>query len=207
MRHGKDSGYALMMRMLGRRAGIRAFRFFRRSLDPEAPAVSLPGLELRVLREPDIAEYYARPELDLQSGKVRAAFARGDLCDGAFEGRQLVGYCWFAFAPLPHLDGVWVDFHTRGVWMYKSLVLPSHRGRGIAPALYRFTDRLCAERGRGFSISCIETHNRPSIAAIRRTGYAPAGYAGYFCRERRLLPFSSPAAQDMSVRFYMPDGR
>jgi GNAT superfamily N-acetyltransferase len=88
--------------------------------------------------------------------------------------------------------------------MYKSLVLPSHRGRGIAPALYRFTDRLCVDRGRSFSISCIESHNRPSIAAIRRTGYRRAGYGGYVWRGGTVLPFMSPAARTMSVRFFMP---
>ena len=192
------------MRLLSRRAGFRAFRFFRRALDPEAPVPSLSRLELRALREADLEPYFRRPEMDLQAEKVKAAFARGDLCDGAFEGGRLVGYCWFGFAPTPHLDRVWVDFHGKGVWMYKSLVLPSHRGRGIAPALYRFTDRLCAERGRSFSISCIETHNRPSIAAIRRTGYAPAGYAGYFWRGNSVLQLSSRAVRDMSIRFFVP---
>jgi GNAT superfamily N-acetyltransferase len=207
MKYGKRSGYAWLMRTLGRRAGLRAFRFFRRPLDPEAPGASVPGLDVRVLREPDLKEYCGRPELDLKAANVRAAFERGDLCDGAFEGGQLVGYCWFAFSPAPHLDGVWVDFHKKGVWMYKSLVLPSHRGRGIAPALYRYTDRMCTDRGRSFSISCIESHNLSSIAAIRRTGYTPAGYAGYLCRGATVLPCSSTGVRDMSIRFYMPDAR
>jgi GNAT superfamily N-acetyltransferase len=133
-----------------------------------------------------------------------AAFARGDLCAGAYEADELVGYCWFAFAPSPHLDGVWVDFHEEGVWTYKSLVLPSHRGRGIAPALYRFTDGLCIERRRKFSISCIETHNRSSISAILRSGYTPAGYAAYLRRGSTLMPWISPDARGMAVRFYVP---
>lgn len=191
-----------LARVLARRAGLRAFRFFRRTLDTSA-AAGVPGIELRVLWEQDVAPLCRRAELDFQPAKVSAAYARGDLCAGAYESDQLVGYCWFAFAPSPHLDGVWVDFHEKGVWMYKSLVLPSHRGRGIAPMLYRFMDRLCAERGRKFSISCIETHNRPSIAAILRTGYEAAGYACYVRGSRKLLAWRSPGARLLGVRFFL----
>lgn len=190
--------------VLARRAGLRAFRFFRRTLDPATPATVPRGLELRVVWEGDLARLCRRAELDFKPEKLEAAYARGDLCAGAYESGELVGYCWFAFAPSPHLDGVWVDFHEEGVWMYKSLVLPSHRGRGVAPALYRFTDALCAERGRKFSISCIETHNRPSISAILRSGYAAAGYAAYLRQASTLLPWVSPDARRMAVRFYIP---
>jgi GNAT superfamily N-acetyltransferase len=195
--------YEQLARALARRAGLRAFRFFTRRLDPDAPRPALEQLELRMLAEPDVLPLCARPELDLVPDKIRAAYARGDLCAGVFDGQALVGYCWFGFSPVPHLDGVWVDFHAQGVWMYKSLVLPSHRGRRIAPALYRFTDRLCVQRGRSFSISCIETHNRASIAAILRTGYEPAGYAGYLRLASGLVPWSSPRARSL-VRFHLP---
>jgi GNAT superfamily N-acetyltransferase len=189
---------------LARRAGLRVFRFFRRALDPARTATVPAGLEMRMLSEADVGPLCRRPELDLRPEKVADAYERGDLCAGAYAAGELVGYCWFAFAPVPHLDSVWVDFHQQGVWMYKSLVLPSQRGRGVAPALYRFTDRLCVERGRTFSISCIESHNRPSIAAIRRAGYAPSGYGGYLARGRKALTFMSPAAKAMAVRFFIP---
>jgi GNAT superfamily N-acetyltransferase len=198
------SMHARLASALARRANLRLFRFFRRSLAPATPPTIPGGLELRVVSEADLAPLSRTGEMDLNAEKVAAAYARGDLCAGVYESGQLVGYCWFAFAPVFHLDGVWVDFHPQGVWMYKSLVLPSHRGRGIAPALYRFTDRLCVERGRSFSISCIESHNRSSIAAIRRTGYEPAGFGGYLRRERAVLPFMSPAARTMAVRFFIP---
>ncbi len=90
------------------------------------------------------------PQFDLSEDKVSAAYARGDLCVAAFDAGSPVGYCWFAFAPVPHLDGVWVEFHADAVWTHKSLVLPSHRGRGVAPALYRFADAVCVEHHRSF---------------------------------------------------------
>jgi GNAT superfamily N-acetyltransferase len=191
---------------LARRAGLRLFRFFRRALEPARPATVPRGLEMRMLSAADLGPLCHRPELDLRPERVAAAYERGDLCAGAYASGELAGYCWFAFAPVPHLDAVWVDFHRQGVWMYKSLVLPSQRGRGVAPALYRFTDRMCAERGRTFSISCIESHNGASIAAIRRTGYAPSGYGGYLSRGRKALPFMSPSAKTMAVRFFIPAG-
>ena len=160
-----------------------------------------------MLAEHDVLPLCGRAELELAAEKVAAAFARGDLCAGAYASGELVGYCWFAFQPAPHLDGVWADFHPQAVWIYKSLVLPSHRGRGIAPALYRFTDAPCIERGRTFSICCIESHNRPSIAAIRGAGYDAAGYAGYLLRGTKLLPFTSPAAREMAIRFFIPGSR
>lgn len=40
----------------------------------------------------------------------------------------------------------WADFHNEAVWIYKSLVLPSHRGRAIAQALYRVIDGVQGAR-------------------------------------------------------------
>lgn len=198
------SPYERLARALARYAGLRAFVFFRRALDPATPARLPGGVEVRMLGEGDLAPVCHRSELELTAEKVSAAYARGDLCAGAYDSGELVAYCWFAFAPAPHLDGVWADFHRQGVWIYKSLVLPSHRGRSIAPALYRFTDGPCVERGRSFSICCIESHNRPSVAAIRRAGYEAAGYAGYLRRGTKVLPLTSPAASRMEVRFFVP---
>jgi GNAT superfamily N-acetyltransferase len=199
---GRSSLYVRLMSGLARRANLSAFRFFKRQLDPNADVAVPGGLALGMLGKLDLVPYCREIGLDLPAEKAEAAFARGDLCAGAFEGARLVGYCWFAFSPLPHLDGVWVDFHREGVWIYKSFVLASHRGRGIASALYRFTDSLCVSRNRKFSICCIETHNGPSISAIQRAGYMAAGYAGYLGRGARLLTWSSPAVRRMAIRFH-----
>lgn len=194
-------------RGLARRAGLRAFRFFRRELDPAASASAPAGLEIRALAEREVAPLCRRDALNLRPETVSAAYARGDFCAAAYESGELVGYCWLAFAPLPHLDGVWVGFSEEAAWTYKSFVLPSHRGRGIAPALYRFADRLCAERGRAFSILCTEAHNRPSVSASLRGGYAPAGHAAYLHPGKSLLAWMSPGARRLGVRFFVPAAR
>ena len=194
------------MRGLSRHSGLRVFRLFSRTLEPGA-AVAPGTLELRYLGEREALALCADPALGLSQPKVSAAFARGDLCAGAFEAGRPAGYCWLAFAPLPHLDGVWVGCSEEAVWTYKSFVLPSHRGRGIAPTLYRFADRLCVERGRAFSILCTEAHNRPSVSASLRAGYAGAGYAAWVRGGKSLLPWVSPGARRLGVRFFVPAPR
>ena len=181
----------------------RWFRFFERSLGA-APALPVPpGLLLRQITEPEAGRWCAA-ELDLREAGMAAAFGRGDLFVGAFAGDELVGYCWLAFAPLPHLDGVWVRFAPAAVWTYKSFVRATHRGRGIAPALYRALDGACLERGRNRSLLCVEWSNAPSVAAALRAGYFPAGYAAYLRHPSAVLAWRSPAARRQAIEFFRP---
>jgi GNAT superfamily N-acetyltransferase len=188
---------------LARHAGLRLFRLFSRPLELRRSAAP-SGLGLRRLSEFEVLDLCRDPKLDLRRDAVAAAYARGDLCIAAFDAGAVAGYCWLAFAPLPHLDGVWVDFDRRVAWTYKSLVLPSYRGKGIAPALYAFSDADSQERGCGDSVICVESHNRPSIGAALRAGYAPSGYGGYLLRGSRLRAWSSPAARAHGVAFFLP---
>ena len=188
--------------VLARRTGLRLFRLFSRKLGADIPTVT--GMALRMVRKDDALADCADPELDLRPAGVEQAFARGDLCVGAYEGTRLAGYCWLALSPLPHLDGVWVEFGSHAVWTYKSLVRPPYRGRGIAPALYRFADSACRQRGRSQSLLCVEAHNTPSIAAGLRAGYAPSGWAGWLRREGSVHAWYSPAVAQHAVRFYRP---
>ena len=192
-----------LLNRLGRQGGLRLFRLFSRTLDPASVVRGPGGFDLRVIAEPELLSLCGDAELDLASEKVGAAIARGDVCLGAFGAEGLAGYCWLAFSPLPHLDGVWVDFHADVVWTYKSLVRPAFRGRGIAPALYCFADELCIKRNRRRSVLCMEAHNRPSAEAARRAAYAPAGFAAYWRTSDRLLTWSSGGAKSLSVRFHL----
>jgi GNAT superfamily N-acetyltransferase len=188
-----------LMGALARHAGLRLFRLFSRQVEDgvrNAPA------GLRLLDEAAVMALCGEAELDLAADRVGSALRRGDLCVAAFDGEQLSGYCWLAFAPLPHLDGVWVDFEPAAVWTYKSYVRPGHRGRRIAAALYRFADAECLARGRSRSIICVESHNRASIAAALAAGYRNAGWAAYSRRLGRFRSWYSPKARALEVRFY-----
>jgi GNAT superfamily N-acetyltransferase len=193
-----------LSRVLARRAGLRLFRLFSR---PLSGFPSVENLELRMVRKEEALGLCADLELDLRPGVVAEAYARGDLCVGAFDRVRLAGYCWLAFAPVHHLDGVWVEFGPSAVWTYKALVRPSHRGRGIAAALYRFADAQCRARGRSTSILCIESHNAPSARAAMNAGYAHAGYAAYLRRRDDVRTWTSGGLEPLGVRFYLPRER
>lgn len=192
------------MGRLARHAGFRLFRFFARPLEHKGPPASA-GASIRMLGEEELVALSAAPDLDLREENVKAAFQRGDLCFGAFDGDTLAGYCWLGFAPLAHLDGVSVAFAGDVAWTYKSLVRHSHRGRGIAPALYRCADRACLERSRKLSLICVESHNGPSISAALRAGYRSAGSAAYVRRGALFVDWYSPGlVQHYGVAFFVP---
>jgi GNAT superfamily N-acetyltransferase len=197
------NAYARLAGVLSRRCGLRVFRFFIMRGSAES-AAKPRSIELRQMGQRDVLMLCSDPAFDLAEDKVQAAFARGDLCIAAFAGDRVVAYCWIAFAPLPHLDGVWADFDNRGTWIYKSLVLPSHRGQGIAPALYGLARNVSLARGREFSVICVETHNAASIHAARSAGYGPCGYGSYVMLGRKLASWFSKRAKAVGLRFFIP---
>lgn len=196
--------YGRLMRGLSHRAGFRLFRFFERDLT-SSKAREPEGLGMRLLSERDALALCAHPDLDLREDAVRAAYARGDVCVGAFAGEDPAGYCWLAFEPLQHLDGVSVAFGRSVVWTYKSLVRPSQRGKGVAAALYRFGDAACLERGRKTSVICVESHNTASVRAAERAGYASAGFGAYIVRPAAVLYWASARVRALGIAFSVAD--
>jgi GNAT superfamily N-acetyltransferase len=196
---------ARTMRLLARYGGLRLFVLLSRSLATQ-PEQAPDGISLRVLAYEEVLRFGEDATLDLRHEAVYAAHARGDVCVGAFERGALAGYCWLAFAPLHHLDGVSVQFGADVVWTYKSLVRNAYRGRGIAPALYRHADALCLERGRARSLICVESHNGASIAAALRAGYARAGRAAYIRRGRFFADwYSEGLISRYGLSFFVPE--
>jgi GNAT superfamily N-acetyltransferase len=191
--------YPRVMRLLARRAGFRLFRFFARPLGGEPSSSSM-----QILAEDAAAALCADDSLDLKEDAVRAAYAKGDLCVATFDGAAVAGYCWLGFSPVHHLDGVWVETAPSVAWVYKSLVRDAYRGRGIAPALYRFADAACRERGRTTSVVCIEDHNAPSARAALNAGYAHAGYAAWLRGRSGLRAWYSAAVRPLGVRYFLP---
>jgi GNAT superfamily N-acetyltransferase len=195
--------YARFMSRLARYSGLRVFRVFMRHVGAGPQTAATFGLRLRFMREPELVSVCVDPGLELGPAKIGAAFARGDLCVGAFNGAQLAGYCWFAFSAAPHLDRAWLDFPSDAVYTYKSFVRPELRGRGLAAAMYRFGDAAAIERGRKRAIICVESHNRASIAAAERAGFSAAGYAAY-AGTTRLRSWCSRQAAHQGLRFFIP---
>jgi ribosomal protein S18 acetylase RimI-like enzyme len=191
------------MHQLERRGGLNVFRVFHRKLDASAPWRFPEKYDFTVLSEAQVLAECSDSEMDLSAGSVREAFARGGVCIGARAAGELAGYVWFAFDTAPHLQGVWVQVPPRAIYRYKAFVRPSHRGKGIAPALYRFADRVFQGRGREEVVNCIATHNFASIAASRRSGAHTLGYLGYWQMGGRFLSFHSPQVRRFGLRFYL----
>ena len=191
------------MHQLARRGGVHVFRVFHRRLEPAAAWPIPPGYDMRVMTQDEVLAECREPALDLSETSVRAAYARGSLCIGARRGEALVGYVWFAFDTAPHLDGVWVRVPAPAIYRYKAFVRPAHRGKGIAPAMYRHADRVFADRGREAVVNCIATHNFASIAASVRSGARPLGRLAYWRSASRFLSFHSRAVRQLGLRFYV----
>ena len=160
------------MRQLARRGGVHLYRVFQRRLEGAAPLPFPASYEPAALSQAEALAACADPQLDLAEPSVRAAYAAGGVCVGARQAGALIGYVWFALEAAPHVAGIWIRVPPRVIYRYKALVLAAHRGKGIAPALYRFADRLFEGMGREAVVNCIATHNFASTAASLRSGAA-----------------------------------
>lgn len=190
------------MHQLARRGGVHLYRVFQRRLEGAAPLPFPPSYEPAALSQAEALAACADSKLDLSEPSVRAAYAAGGLCVGARQAGALIGYVWFALEAAPHVSGIWIRVPPRVIYRYKALVLPTHRGKGIAPALYRFADHLFEGMGRQAVVNCIATHNFASTAASLRSGATTLGYVGYWKRDRRFFSFHSPAVRALGLRFY-----
>ncbi|HUQ25649.1 MAG TPA: GNAT family N-acetyltransferase [Burkholderiales bacterium] len=189
------------LRGISRRLGIFVYAVLTRPLKAEKPSPP-QGIDIRPVSADESIAACADPALDLAESSVRAALARGDLCVGAFHEGRLIGYSWFAYQATAHVDGIWMDFDTSAIYIYRALVRPEYRGRNIAPNLYRMPDQLFLEKGRRSAIICIDTANRPSLQAAERSGARTAGFAGYFKLGPGFASFRTAGARRMGFRFY-----
>jgi GNAT superfamily N-acetyltransferase len=192
-----------LLHQLGRRAGLHVLRVFARPLGAGARAPAPAGLELRPLTPEELVAHSREPGLDLREGAIREAYGGGGLCVGALEGGALVGYVWFAYASAPHGGGLRVQVPARAVYRYKAYVRPSHRGRGIAAALYGIADPHIARPGRDTVVDCIAPQNRPSIAATLKSGSRPLGALAYWRAGRRFAALHSAGVRRLGLRFQL----
>ena len=190
----------------GRRAGLFAFRVLSRPLTRQ-PLPAPGGIALRMMQQDELLERCTDPALELSAAKAAAGFARGEICAGALAGERLVGYAWSAFAPAPHVDGIWMDFASHTAYTYRAFVHPAYRGQGIAPALYGLADPCCLERGRVIAVLCIEVHNRSSRLAAERSGARDVGFTAYAHVGGAFLSVRTAGVRRVGYRFYLPAGK
>jgi len=192
-----------VLRGVGRRLGISVYAVMTRPLSTKTPG-SRPDIEIREVTLEEALLSSADPALDLPEAAVRDSMARGDLCVGAFDSGHLIAYAWFACEATAHLDGVWIRFARPAIFIYKSFVRAEFRGRGIAPGLYLFADRLFLERGRTSAVISMEATNRASVRAAAHSGARIAGFAVYWKAGPLFKSFSSRGAKELGFHFYRP---
>lgn len=185
------------------RAGLHLYRVFRRPLGAAKRIHAADELRCRALTLRELLPLCGDAELDLREAMVREAAVRGDLCVGAWRGRELAGYAWFSYAEAPHLDGVWVRVPAEAVYRYKVLVRAAWRNRGVARVLYAAADPLAALPGRRFVLTCIAPHNAASIAASLKGGDAPLGWLGYWRFSGAFLSYHDRKVRKHGPRFYL----
>ncbi len=73
--------------------------------------------EFRQLTLDETLQASQNPALDLTSDFIRAAFARGDICLGAYENQNLVAYAWRSLNSAPVANGLWfrVEGHSKAL--------------------------------------------------------------------------------------------
>lgn len=183
--------------------GLHALRVLSMPPASVAPAREVDGLRYGALAEAEALAWCADAELELSEASVRAAYARGDICVGARENGAPVGYLWYAYGPTPHIGEVWIDCGPRARYSYKAFVRPSHRGRGIAPELYRQAYWIAPLRARTATLLAIDLGNDASLRASLRAGRRVVGYAGFLMRGGRLVfAWRSPGAKKYGFRFF-----
>jgi GNAT superfamily N-acetyltransferase len=191
-----------VLHQAGRRAGLHVLRVFSRPLRSAARGTQPPGLELRPLGMEEVLAQGREPGLELREAMIRESYARGGRCVGALDAGALVGYVWFAYDTAPHVDGISVQVPAHVVYRFKAFVLPSHRGRGIAAALYDMADPHVGRPGRDTIVDCVAPQNRPSVAATLRSGSRPLGALAYWRAAGGFASFHSSAVRRLGLRFH-----
>jgi GNAT superfamily N-acetyltransferase len=189
-----------------RRAGLNICQVLIRHLPDQPEGRVLKGiLEYRLMSEADLLPWSREPVLELKESMLRAAFARGDRCVGAFAGDRLVGYVFFAFQATPYSGDIWVDFDKRARYAYKAFLLPAYRGRRAGLELYDLSQQVCPSLDRTFQLAVINIENTPSVRSALSMGARSAGYLGYVELFGKFVPLRSPGARRHGFSFFKPD--
>ena len=198
--------FAGFMSCLRTYAGIHIYRVNLRPLVPRSAApVQLPaGISLSIVPPPKLLDAANDPELDMESGFVRGALARGDVAFGAVDGDHLIAYVWRPFGAAPDADGLWVKVDPPYHYAYKAFTLPAYRGKRIHIALSHLSDDYFLERGYTAEVGFSEISNFPGIAAADFLGRKRVGFAGYVQWFGRAIPFRTAGVKRIGFELFEP---
>jgi len=170
----------LCVRALRGRCRVRRYLLVAQPV-PERPMLPA-GRGRAITVRPLESDAAALRDLPLSEAVIRARFAQGAICLGAFKGERAIGCAWLAFAGYDE-DEVRARFVPEPAdataWDFDVYVAPDAR---LGVALMRLWDEVNAHlrhRGVRWSMSRISAFNRASVAAHRRLGAVTLAGAVY----------------------------
>jgi hypothetical protein len=172
-----------VLKLLERYCGVNLWSVHTRPIYPnfEIPLHHANRFTFARLDLDDALAAARDPELDLSADFVRAAFGRGDICVGAYEGDRLVAYVWRTISRAPITDDVAIRLLRSATrYGYKSLVLPAHRGMRLNVSVARFWDHNFLAMGVNEDVGYVALHNLASMrSSLRDPNRRRIGLAGF----------------------------
>jgi len=179
--------------------GLHLWLVHIRPLEPEfvIPPEHAARFEFRRLAHAEALEQSRlNPKLAMTDAFLSSAFARGDICVGAFDGGRLVAYTWRSLDRAPVDGELWLKLVRSDCrYGYKALVLTEYRGQRINKTVRSFYDREMAAMGIKYNVAYIDLHNLASMRAHQGLHRERIGIAGYFRRHRVWATFRTPAVR------------
>lgn len=176
--------------------------------DFEVPEEHARAFEFRPVTVEEALNAASDPDYRMSADFVRAAFGRGEVCLGAFEGNRLAAYTWRNYDVAPGPDNVWIRLLGSGsVYGYKTLVHPDYRGRRLNTTLGRSYDDGFMRQGITRELGYISLGNLPSLTAyFRDPNHAHIGYSGFAVWGRLFLSFRTRTVRPLIALEHRPLG-
>ncbi len=156
----------------------------------------------KIINHQDLRRASENNALDLSPIFVDKSETKDDQCLGVLHDQQLVGYTWRTTNPVEIDSGIWLEFGDKVFYRYKSFVLPEHRGKNLLNQIKKLSEKHQLDQGRLNSVSCIETHNYPSIKASTKSGDKTIGYSLFIKNRFGFYSWNSSGARALGVRVY-----
>jgi len=189
-----------IFRRLEQHCGLHLWSVQTRPIYPEfeMPHAHAERFTFRRLDLEDALVAARDPALLLREGAVRTAFARGDICVGAYDGDRLVAYTWRTLSQAPVTDTVRIRLLRKSMrYGYKSLVLPPYRGMRLSHSVARFWDHNFLAMGVDHDVGYVALHNLASMrSTFREPNRKRIGYAGYIQVGDRHWSFRTRGVRD-----------
>lgn len=196
-------GYAYTMLMLNRFLGFRLSAIRAKHIDSDKyERFEKNGIVYRTLSAFDFNVMELNQSLDISHTFIEKAFARGDQCVGALDGKKVVGYAWRSSSQVEVDYPIYMQFGNKLYYRYKGFVAPEYRGKDIFNNIKLVAESAQIGLDRTYAFGCIETHNYPSLKASHKHGDISIGYTAYISNRFFFLSWSSKKAKHWGIRTF-----